>query len=161
MVITVPPPSDLQVLSVTTPSSARAGDSILIQWTGTNHGPNSINGFWSDAVYLSADSDWDLGDKLLGRVEQNRTLAVGGTYSAQVTATVPGVLPGGYHLIVRSDVFDTIPEGVGETNNQTIGSGTLQVSLDELVVGVPAIGILARANSATTTLSPVPTIPCA
>src|SRR5439155_394568 len=111
MVITVPPPSDLEVSAIVLPASAFAGDVIKISWTGINHGPNPITGFWIDAVYISADTTWDIGDKAIGRVEQNRTLAVGATYTAQLNAAVPGVLPGGYHLIVRSDIYDTIPEG--------------------------------------------------
>src|SRR5204863_9698599 len=118
-----------------------------IHWSGSNVDPNPISGVWSDAVYLSADSTWDLSDKLVGRVEQNRTLAVNGSYSAQLTSTVPGTLPGEYHFIVRTDIFDTIPEGDGESNNQAASTTTLHVSLNQLFMGVPVVNTLAQDQS--------------
>ena len=70
---------------------ALLGESITVNWTGRNTGPNPIDGFWSDSVYLSSDTMWDLGDRLLGRVEKEQILTVDGTYSSELTATVPSV----------------------------------------------------------------------
>ena len=113
MLVSVPPPSDLVIDTITVPANALAGQNIVVSWTGSNVGPNAVTGFWSDCVYLSADTEWDIGDKLLGRVEQNRTLEVNAAYTAQVSVVTPGVLPGDYHFIVRSDIYNTIPEGSG------------------------------------------------
>jgi len=66
MLIELPPPADLQVDSITVPAEAYSGDPVTISWTVFNRSTENITGLWADAVYLSADATWDLGDKLIG-----------------------------------------------------------------------------------------------
>ena len=90
LIIEVPPPSDLQVTSISIPSSAKVGDPLTISWTVTNaHDDNSAEGRWSDAAYLSSDNVWDIGDIPLGRaaITQPDGLAPGASYTASLNTT--------------------------------------------------------------------------
>ena len=98
----------------------------------------------SNSEQFSDDLTWDVGDKLIGRVSQNRTLNVGATYTAGLTGVVPGALPGDYHIIVRNDIYDVVPEGSGESNNETVAADALTISLNTLELGVPSLGMLSH-----------------
>jgi len=71
-----PPPSDLVVDSITTPATGAVNDSITVAFTVRNASGTTAQGSWSDSVYLSADSSWDLDDVLLGKVVHTGDLAV-------------------------------------------------------------------------------------
>src|SRR5262249_20448894 len=104
----------------------------------SNHDPLvTTTGGWSDAGYLSADANWDIHDPLIGRVSHSGALAPGAAYTATLDATLPGVKPGQYRVIVRTDLFDEVSEGpTGEGNNTTASPGALTVSVPELHLGV-------------------------
>ena len=69
LLLELPPPADLVVEEITLPSTALSGDNITIEWSAINNGPNAAKGRWSDSVYLSTDGVWDIGDRLLGRID--------------------------------------------------------------------------------------------
>ncbi len=46
----------------------------------------------------------DIGDAFFGRALHTGTVAAGGSYNSTLTAPLPGVLPGNYRVIVRSDI---------------------------------------------------------
>jgi large repetitive protein len=137
LVIEVPPPSDLEVDTITLPSSAKPGERIEVSWTVSNFGVNAADGTWSDAVYLSADGIWDINDPVIGRVSFSGTLNPGETYTSTLETVLPPALPGHYRLIVRPDIFNQIYEAEDESNNQTTSASTLTLSVDELRLGVP------------------------
>ncbi|MCY2955084.1 MAG: hypothetical protein NTU53_24415 [Planctomycetota bacterium] len=143
VIIELPPPGDLQVDSVQVPTSAVVGDAMTVEWTVSNHhATESIQGVWADSVYLSADATWDLGDKLVGRIEQGtlrnpKTLTPGASYTAKLNTLLPPALPGGYRLIVRSDIFDDIYEGANNANNSRASAGTMNVDVKTMYLGVP------------------------
>ncbi len=56
---------------------------------GINDSNNPAYGRWTNAAYLSADNAWDLGDKLLGKVDHRGGLLVNGSYSGTLKATLP------------------------------------------------------------------------
>ena len=64
--VSVPPPSDLIVSSITVPDSAEAGSNAAIQWTLENIGANPATGYMEEAIYFSLDSVWDVSDVLFG-----------------------------------------------------------------------------------------------
>src|SRR5205823_5887487 len=118
ILIDVPPPADLVVDSVIAPGSAQEGQAISITWTVSNHSATQTAvGRWADALYLSADATWDLGDPLIGVAVNypddnpidSALLAPGQSYTRTVTETLPIALPGTYRIIVRPNVFDDIP----------------------------------------------------
>ncbi len=132
-----PPPSDLVVDDITAPATGATGQPITVSFTVRNKAGATAEGSWSDSVYLSADSTWDLGDVLLGKVSHSGDLAVGLTYTAQLTATLPPTRAGAYRIIVRTDIFDEVYEGVDERNNTTASGSAVTVSVPELQLGVP------------------------
>src|SRR3546814_5930775 len=52
------------------------------------------SGSWTDAVYLSRDATWDVGDKLLGRADFSGTLLPDGSYTLSLDTTLPGAAAG-------------------------------------------------------------------
>jgi subtilase family serine protease len=135
MVITVAPPADLVVESVSVPASGSPGTPMLIQWVVRNAGSNAAVGQWYDSVYLSADNRWDINDTLIGRFERSGRLEPGASYTGQLNEPLPGVVPGNYYIIVRTDARNTIRE-VDDSNNVGV-AGPVALDVIELQLGVP------------------------
>ena len=142
VLIDQPPPSDLQVASVEIlQSSGRANGTVTIQWTVTNDSANPAQGIWSDAVYLSQNTSWDLTAIPLGHPQHPGSdpayvLAGGQSYTTSLTTTIPPLAPGDYRAIVRTDVYDEVPEATDE-NKSVASLGTFQINVDQLSLGVP------------------------
>jgi len=62
-----------------------AGAPLQVSWTVSNHGNEASEGAWTDAVYLSRDTVWDVGDRLLGKFDHNGTLLPGQSYRGRAT----------------------------------------------------------------------------
>ncbi|MEO7621604.1 MAG: CARDB domain-containing protein, partial [Gallionella sp.] len=155
IVIETPPPADLKVTNVVIPAQASVGDDVAIQYTIINDSNNTALGNWTDAIYLSSDSNWDLGDKLLGKVDHTGPLAGQGSYTGSLTAKLPPLKDGSWRIIVRPDLFNDVYEGAitytdtglniapGEANNRQASGSAIQVNVPLLTV----------ANTLQTTLS--------
>ena len=137
MVIDLPPPSDIQVTGITVPADGRPGDPLTISWTVKNTSTVTASGSWTDAVYLSSDATWDIGDKLLGRGDFSGTLLADGSYTLNLTTTMPGASPGNYRIIVRTDARNQLHEDTGEANNTSASADTLGVSVETLTLDIP------------------------
>jgi subtilase family serine protease len=135
MVITVAPPADLVVESVSVPASGSPGTPMLIQWAVRNAGSNAAVGQWYDSVYLSTDNRWDINDTLIGRFERSGRLEPGASYTGQLNEPLPGVVPGNYYIIVRTDARNTVRE-TDESNNAGV-AGPVALDVIELQLGVP------------------------
>ena len=133
--INLPPPTDLTVTAVTPPAKAAPGETATFQWTVQNIGSNPAIGRWTDAVYLSKDQTWDIGDTLIGRVDHYGPLMSGASYSGSLITEVPAIAPGNYYLIVRTDVKNRVPES-DETNNIGASVSPFPVDITELTLGV-------------------------
>jgi RHS repeat-associated protein len=121
-------------------------DTVHTSWDGANRTGYELLGDWTDAVYLSADDTWDMGDILLATVPHTGGLASGTPYSAAVDVTVPGVLPGNYRIIVRADMYGQEKEA-GRKGNNVIASGALPLHVRALATdGTPASGTLSAAD---------------
>jgi hypothetical protein len=136
LLIELLPPSDLQVDSIVTGGSVKAGDPLHVSWTVSNHGVEAAAGSWSDAVYLSTDSVWDIGDRLLGRADHSGTLSAAQAYSGSLEARVPPLAEGQYRIIVRTDIYNQVFEGAEEANNRAASPDPLTVSVEELHLGI-------------------------
>jgi CARDB/Putative Ig domain len=136
LIIDQPPPADLVVSTITIPGSAMAGDSVEIKWTVKNVGVNPASGSWTDAAYLSADANWDINDKPIGKFSYSGTLQPGQTYTDTLDASLPPATPGSYRVIVRTDLFDAVLES-SELNNTTPSADVLNVTVPALQLGVP------------------------
>ena len=137
VIIDQPPPSDLVVSGIVVPASGQTGQPVTISFSVTNQSGATAQGSWSDAVYLSTDSQWDLSDILLGKVVHTGDVAVGGSYTGQLTATLPPAKEGSYRIIVRTDIFNEVYEGVDERNNTTASETALSLTVPQLQLGVP------------------------
>ncbi|MFH1110426.1 MAG: choice-of-anchor C family protein [Planctomycetota bacterium] len=134
--VEVPPPADLMVTDIVVPPAGTLGENITIQWTVRNkEGTFPAQGSWHDSVYISADAVWDISDKKIGHVWHSGPLAPGAEYPEpeSLTAPLPGVVPGDYRIIVRTDIRNEIYEGiVGEENNIAASMGQVDVQCWEL-----------------------------
>ncbi|XZE56605.1 carboxypeptidase regulatory-like domain-containing protein [Planctomycetaceae bacterium SH139] len=106
---------DLVVTSVRNPVGGLYGEEQEWTWTVTNEGSDPAEGLWWDYLYLSEDNIWDLDDALIARVPYDSAAsgvvaANGGEYTGSITAPIPAVLPGKYHVLVRSNLLSTIAE---------------------------------------------------
>jgi subtilase family serine protease len=148
ILVTLPAPCDLVVTSVQPAGAVQLGKPLAVSWQVTNLGGNPVSGYWTDAVYLSADSTWDVNDVQLGEVTVNglslarsesyqRTLSLS-TESLQtlLNAPVPGVEPGSYRVIVRTDIRNQIFES-DEANNALASPGPVQAECEALTPGSP------------------------
>lgn len=146
MLVRLQPPADLVVGAITIPTNAVVGQSVTLTYTVRNLGANTASGSWMDSIYFSADETWDLDDALFARVTHTGTVTPGGSYSETVTAPLPGLVAGNYHVIIRSDILNHIPES-NETNN--FGGSLDQVAIDveELRFAVPVAGNIRAGQS--------------
>ncbi len=146
--IELPPPVDLVVTSITPPATGQVGQPAVINWTVKNQGDFEAQGTWTDSVYLSADATWDINDKKVGERRHNGPVGAGAEYNESLTATLPGVVPGQYYVIVRTDIRNEVRESaVGEQNNITVSAGRIDVQLTDLTLGVPHMGTIGRGES--------------
>lgn len=136
---------DLELTNVTlSTNQMSSGELLTISWSGRNVSTLPLLFDWSDAVFLSQNAQWDINDLLLATVPHSGGLVSNETYTAGTTIRIPGVLPGNYHLIVRTDFYNQQKEADGETNN-IVSAGPISISVPALV---------ANGNTVTNTLSP-------
>ncbi|AFY39930.1 RHS repeat-associated core domain protein [[Leptolyngbya] sp. PCC 7376] len=146
-VLPIPPDDyDLAVGTIAVPATSISGEATTISYTVTNEGTATISGTWFDTVYLSADNQWDIGDAVLGQIQVSETLGNGESYAQDLTVTLPGVLPGDYHVIVRSDIRNTFAE-VDETNNVAVSAEQITTDISALTLGNTVESTLADGQS--------------
>jgi hypothetical protein len=129
--------ADLVVTDIVIPLTASPGLSATFNWTVENQGANPAVGSWYDSIYLSTDTEWDLGDAFVARVRHVGTINPGNAYNGSFTGRVPGVLPEPHYVIVRCDINNHIPEDVGEDNNITASADQVDMLITQLTLGVP------------------------
>ncbi|HEX9660045.1 MAG TPA: CARDB domain-containing protein, partial [Rhodothermales bacterium] len=149
--LTLPEPSDLIVSGIETPAGAVPGEPITVSWTVENIGDNPAQGIMRDGVFVSKDQVWDLDDAMLAVAEREIDIAPGASLAAmakvdlgqtwqigadgEVTEVLPGVAPGSYYVIVRTDLGNTIRE-TDDTNNAAASSNTVEADVPVLTPGV-------------------------
>ncbi|MFZ4411773.1 MAG: CARDB domain-containing protein [Bacteroidales bacterium] len=126
-----PPPADIVVKTITMPDSAMVGMASTISWVIENIGPNPATGNMKDMVYLSLDTVWDMGDKLIGEYQSYINLPTLGTQSRSISNKIPGVAIGNYYVIVRSDILNNIYES-NDTNNTSYSLATSYINMQRL-----------------------------
>jgi hypothetical protein len=160
--VTIPPPADLTVLTVTVPSTAVPGDPITIDWTIQNIGDSPANGTMCDAVFISGDTTWNVNDAHVGNHCRTINLAPGdmaafelqttmpsretlANLHSNLTGDMPGVTPGEYYAIVRTDILNNINES-DLSNNTGVSTDTMMVDVTPLTLGVPVSGTLGTSD---------------
>lgn len=146
MNVELPSEANLNVGTITIPDSAVPGQDATISYTITNNGPNAAKGVWYDSIYISADDKWDIDDALFARVTGGPYVENGGSYNRDITASLPGVVPGDYHVIVRSDIRNNIPEN-NEDDNISGSLNQFEIDAPELKLDVAQSGTLFQGKS--------------
>ena len=145
--IALTPPADFVIGTITVPVNGISGQNATISYTVENQETNPVVGTWTDSIYLSVDEQWDIDDPLFGRVRNtNFNVVGGGSYSQNLTAALPGVVPGDYHVIIRSDILNQIRES-DDANNIGVSLDRATVDFEQLQLGVPSTGNLAQGQS--------------
>ncbi len=143
--VVLPEPVDLLVTEVGVPAGAIAGDSLEVSWTVRNESDNTVAGRWLDGVFVSEDEVWGLEDPAVGTVQQSGSVGPGGEqhfaarfaveeFLGALESLTPGVLPGTYHIVVRTDLHNEIFES-DVTNNTGVSVAEVQVDVRELGIG--------------------------
>ena len=130
---------DLIVTAVGGPAAATAGDTITVQWSTRSVGTEVATGSWHDAVYLSADTVWTTDDLLLGEFLHSGDLGPNQSYDGATEVTLPGVLPGDYYFLVRTNSDNAVFEGRNLANNTTASAATIATDLPTLTIGTPLV----------------------
>ena len=138
---------DLVAGTVTIPPNAVPGENITVAYQVTNNGANPADGAWTDSLYLSTTQTWSASDPLLGTVQEDQDLAAGASYTGALTTPLPGVDPGSYYVIVRTNILDTIPETT-LSNNLSASLTQTSISVPALTLGVASPGTLGDQQSA-------------
>ncbi|MDP2104526.1 MAG: CARDB domain-containing protein, partial [Desulfobulbaceae bacterium] len=106
---------DLQVQSITLPSSAATSSAIELSWTTINQGLGAANSTWVDNVYLSSDSVLSTDDQLLGSYAGSSPLDTNGSYSKTISVNL-GTRVGQLWAFVVTDSGRNVTE-LNENNN--------------------------------------------
>jgi hypothetical protein len=136
--------------SIQMPAAPTSGDDVEFSWQVVNDAAVPVRGQWSDAVFVSSDAAWSLDDIQIGEATYRGDLPPGGRYVqkvkvsteiflARVQALVPGLVPGPYHVVVRADVRNNMPE-TSEADNEAGSPGTMAVRLLQVPVPGDAFG---------------------
>jgi subtilase family serine protease len=157
IVLTLAPLVDLVVESVSAPESAAVNQDVTVTWSIRNVGVNTSTGWMTEAVYFSADSLWDVDDLMLGQVRREVTIAPGASSMGTVRANLanmllsdssgmivretPGLAPGKYYVIVRTNIQNNIRES-DLSNNTGTSAGLVNVDVPSLQLGVQAAGTI-------------------
>jgi RHS repeat-associated protein len=145
--ISLTPPVDLVAGTITIPANAVPGSTMTFSYTVTNQSANPAVGQWTDSLYLSPTTSFVFTDPLLATNVHQGGLPAGQSYTDTITATVPGVVPGTYYVILRTDVLNQIPE---TTRANNISASLSHVSIDApaLTLGTATDGTLGQGQSA-------------
>ncbi|MGO9456199.1 MAG: beta strand repeat-containing protein, partial [Acidimicrobiales bacterium] len=84
------------------------GSTISSKYTVTNTGVSPATGGWEDSIYLGTGTAYAPGDQLLERIPHDTVLAPGASYTNTVSAVIPAVNAGSYHLIAVPDSADLV-----------------------------------------------------
>ncbi|PWU16996.1 MAG: hypothetical protein C5B50_12210 [Verrucomicrobia bacterium] len=137
---------DLQVQTISAPSSTNFGQAFSVSWAVTNSGNGPALASWKDRLWLSSASNSLSGALLLAEVAAPAPLSAGAGYALNATVTVPltaNSQPGAYWLVAQADASGSQPES-NEGNN--LLSRPLTLALPPLPDLVP--GNLAAPGSA-------------
>jgi RHS repeat-associated protein len=134
-------PADLAVSSITVPTQAASGQNATISYTVQNLGDAAAMGNWTDSVYLASGDTLDSSAALVARAQHTGNVAGHTSYTETVTAPLPGVLPGNYHVIVLADSRGLVADS-DRSNNLIASTATVAMSTASLTLGTPVTGTI-------------------
>ena len=113
--------ADLTVTEIMTPSSAVAGQAVLISWILENAGNAPAAPPWTDTILL-ASSPSDPTPVVLASFTNTQPLAGGELRTNSVVAILPIGVSGVRYLMVQTDSSDSVWEDDGDVNNLQVSS---------------------------------------
>jgi subtilase family serine protease len=118
LLVSLPVKPDLQVQSVTIPSSVSAGGTISVDFTIINQGVAQASGKWKDNVYLSLDNQISGDDLLIGSLDNGAALDGGESYRTLTSGLlIPKRYRGAVFVIVQADGSNSVDEFPNDGNN--------------------------------------------
>ncbi|MCA9312504.1 MAG: hypothetical protein KDA21_14920, partial [Phycisphaerales bacterium] len=124
---------DLLAISITAPATASVRDAVEVSWEVRNDGDVTIDGSWSDELFISADAAAG-GDTSMGSFGYSGTLNPGETYTQTRTVVLPASAVNQRWFVVRTDSGNDINEGSNEGNNAYVDDVPISISGPDLVV---------------------------
>ncbi|HEY4313325.1 MAG TPA: CARDB domain-containing protein [Pirellulales bacterium] len=129
-VLAAPPTSpDLQITTLTAPTTAQAGRSMSVSWAVSNQGSGATQGSsWADTVYLSPTPSTQLSssDILVGTFAHSGALGANANYTNTQSVTIPTSVSGSYYVVVFTDSNNAVQESApgydAEANNISVAS---------------------------------------
>jgi len=145
------PPANLVAGTLTLPTNGVPGQTASINYSVTNEaGGNNVTGTWKDTLYLSKDQTWDINDAVFGSnwisYYSGSPLTPGSSYSRTVTATLPGLDPGDYYVIVRSDILNQVQE-TSESDNLSASLNQVNLDAEQLPLNGSVTGSLGQGQA--------------
>lgn len=137
---------DLVARDIVAPLVAIPDQVVTVQWTVANLGTGAAIGPWSDAIYVSLDPAWDIGDRLLGRVAGVSDLGPNQSVVRSLDVTLRVEEPGPHYLIARTNDAGDVFEGTAVTNNAGIAAAPTEFPIMSLSLGVPHADTFAEAG---------------
>lgn len=134
--VTLRPPPDLVVQSVSIPATATAGTAMNVSWVGQNAGLSRpyprLETYWADNVYISLSPSFDNSAIGIGQVfhyEAPNGLQPNAGYAASGSLNLPNGISGNYYVYVVTDAANNVFEYLNENNNRTRSAGTVAINL--------------------------------
>ena len=145
------PPPDLQVTNVNAPGQAFSGQPMTLSWTVSNEGTGgTVQGVWTDRIYMSSDTTLDASDTILASIGHNGALAPSENYTVTTDVSLPIGVSGDFFFIVETDRFNQVFEYVFEDNNLGFDATATTVNLtpppdlEVELVDAPAMALASR-----------------
>ncbi len=139
--LALPAEPDLQVQSVSAPTTGQAGGTVSLSFTIINQGTVPTNApNWHDSVYLSLHGTLDGSATLLGRFANQSALDPNAEYQTQTgDLVIPQRFSGPAYLIVQTNSDDAVNEGPNGNNNTFVWPITISpLPPADLVTGAVA-----------------------
>ena len=128
---------DLAVSHLSVPPIVARGNLLPIEWTVFNREFVAAEGNWTDALYLSADDQLNLGvDEPLGTFDQTDGLDGRTVYHGWHSVDTGAISDGTYYVIAVADSDGAVYEAGREANNVRV-SDPFSIGLPTLTPGTP------------------------
>jgi subtilase family serine protease len=135
---------DLRVTQITVPPIVNNG-SMPMSWTVKNLGTAATTQTaWTDRVFLYN------GDQVinLGFFDHQGALSINGEYTQNQVVQIPLFLEGSFHIVVRTDSGNVVPECAFDENNDDYRIADIQQDLPDLrITGVTSPGTAALGST--------------
>ena len=139
-------PVNLVVQPFSVAANAAAGQNFTVIYQVDNESSNAATGPWTDSIYLSTQTALNSSSVLLGRLQQTGS-AANGQYTGTLTASVPGLVPGSYYVVVLVDSRGVLPE-LNRTSAELASTSPVQVTVPALTLGGSASGTIDNSQNA-------------